>query len=272
MPAVHPPTSTDVPASLLVDPEQILLGLDFDGTLAHVVDDPTRAFAHPDSVAAVARLGHVLGQVAIVTGRPVDQALTLSGFRGLRGLERLVICGQYGAERWDAEADVLERPDRPDSVERLATMLPDWLADHDAGHVRVEDKGLAVAIHTRGIDPDLIHRLDVPLRALAAELDLDVEPGRQVLELRGHATDKGVALRGLVDQTGLRRVVYVGDDLGDLPAFEAVDQLRVDGGEGLLVASASGEQDALVARSDLVLPGPDGVAAWLTAWADALDA
>ncbi|MCR4513832.1 trehalose-phosphatase [Aeromicrobium sp. 50.2.37] len=270
MPAADHPTP-DVPASLLVDPRQILLGLDFDGTLAHVVDDPTRAFAHPDAVTAVARLGHVLGQVAIVTGRPVDQALTLSGFRGLPGLERLVICGQYGAERWDAEDDVLERPDRPDSVERLAAMLPRWLADHDAGHVRIEDKGLAVAIHTRGIDADLIHELDGPLRALAADLDLEVEPGRQVLELRGHATDKGVALRDLVESTGLRRVVYVGDDLGDLPAFEAVEHLRHSGGDGVLVASASGEQDALVSRSDVVLPGPDGVAAWLTAWADALD-
>lgn len=266
------PTTIDVPASLLDEPGGILLGLDFDGTLAHVVDDPMQAFAHPASVDAVARLGRVLGQVAIVTGRPVDQALALSGFRGRPGLERLVVCGQYGAERWDAASDELHAPERPDAVERLAARLPQWLADHDAAHVRVEDKGLAVAVHTRGIDPDLLHALDGPLRALAAELELDVEPGRQVLELRGHATDKGVALRGLLDETGLRRVVYAGDDLGDLPAFEAVEQLRRDGGEGVLVASASHEQDALVSRSDVVLAGPDGVAAWLTAWADALGA
>lgn len=271
MPAADPLT-TDVPASLLVEPGQVLLGLDFDGTLSHVVDDPMRAFAHPDAVSAVARLGHVLGQVAIVTGRPVDQALSLSGFRGLAGLERLVVCGQYGAERWDAATDTLSRPERPASVERLAARLPGWLAQHDAAHVRVEDKGLAVAVHTRGIDPDLIHALDAPLRALAEELDLEVEPGRQVLELRGHATDKGVALDALVAETGLRRVVYAGDDLGDLPAFDAVERLRADGGEGVLVASASPEQDALVGRADVVLAGPDGVAAWLTAWADALHA
>lgn len=261
-----------MPASLLEEPGQILLGLDFDGTLSHVVEDPTRAFAHPAAVAAVARLGHVLGQVAIITGRPVDQALELSGFRGLTGLEHLVVCGQYGAERWDAATDTLSRPARPASVERLAALLPAWLAEHDAAHVRVEDKGLAMAVHTRGIDPDLIHALDAPLRALAAELDLEVEPGRQVLELRGHATDKGVALDELVAETGLRRVVYAGDDLGDLPAFAAVERLRAGGGDGVLVVSASPEQDALVGRADVVLPGPDGVAAWLTAWADALEA
>jgi trehalose 6-phosphate phosphatase len=264
--------TSDVPASLLVEPERILLGLDFDGTLSHVVDDPSAAFAHPDAVEAVARLGGVLGQVAIVTGRPVEQALALSGFRGRPGLERLVVCGQYGAERWDAATDELHAPERPASVERLVAVLPRWLAEHDAAHVRIEDKGLAVAVHTRGIDPHLLGALDGPLRSLAQDLGLEVEPGRQVLELRGHAVDKGAALRWLVDSTGLRRVVYAGDDLGDLPAFEAVDSLRSEGGEGVLVASASPEQDALVGRADVVLEGPDAVASWLTAWADALGA
>lgn len=272
MPAADPLTTSDVPASLLVEPERILLGLDFDGTLAHVVDDPTQAFAHPRSVEAVARLGHVLGQVAIITGRPVDQALALSGFAGMSGLEHLVVCGQYGAERWDAATGEHVRPERPASVARLAEVLPDFLAEHGAAHVRIEDKGLAVAVHTRGIDPDLIHALEAPLKSLADELDLEVEPGRQVLELRGHAVDKGAALRSLLAETGLARVVYAGDDLGDLPAFDAVDALRAAGGEGVLVASASGEQDALVGRSDVVLDGPDAVAAWLTAWADALRA
>jgi trehalose 6-phosphate phosphatase len=266
------PTTTDVPTSLLAEPERILLGLDFDGTLSHVVDDPAAAFAHPGSVDAVARLGRVLGQVAIVTGRPVEQALALSGFRGRAGLERLVVCGQYGAERWDAATDELHVPERPASVERLAEVLPGWLADHDAGHVRLEDKGLAVALHTRGIDPHLLDALAGPLRTLARELDLEIEPGRQVVELRGHAVDKGDALRWLLETTGLRRVVYAGDDLGDLPAFEAVETLRSGGGEGTLVASASAEQDALVGRADVVLEGPDAVAAWLTAWADALGA
>ncbi len=264
--------AADVPASLLTDPSRVLLGLDFDGTLAHVVDDPTQAFAHPASVEAVARLGHVLGQVAVVTGRPVDQVLALSGFRGLAGLDRLVVCGQYGAERWDALGDVHHRPERPASVERLATVLPGWLADHDAAHVRIEDKGLAVAIHTRGLGSDLLAALDAPLRDLAADLDLDVEPGRQVLELRGVRVDKGVALRGIVEQVRPLHVVYAGDDLGDLPAFDEVDRLRDEGVDGTLVCSASTEQDALVARSDVVLDGPDGVAAWLTAWADALGA
>ncbi len=196
--------------------------------MAHIVDDPTQAYAHERSVAALARLGRVLGQVAIVTGRPVRQALELGGFDGLDGLDRLVIWGQYGAERWDAATAETVEPERPEPVARLAEELPGWLAERGAGHVRIEDKGLAIAVHTRGIDPGLIDELAEPLSALAGDLGLVVEPGRQVIELRAPGIDKGDAVRALVERLGARQVIFAGDDLGDLPAFAAVEELRHD--------------------------------------------
>ena len=63
---------------MIADPGGTLLALDFDGTLAHIVDDPSQAYAHERSVAALARLGRVLGQVAIVTGRPVARRSSLA--------------------------------------------------------------------------------------------------------------------------------------------------------------------------------------------------
>ena len=255
-------------ADVVADPAGTLLALDFDGTLAHIVDDPTQAYAHERSVAALARLGRVLGQVAIVTGRPVRQALELGGFAGMDGLDRLVIWGQYGAERWDAATSETVEPERPELVRRLAEDLPGWLSERGAGHVRIEDKGLAIAVHTRGIDPGLIDELAEPLSALAGELGLLVEPGRQVIELRAPGIDKGDAVRALVDRLGARQVIFVGDDLGDLPAFSAVEELRDTGIGGMLICSASTEQDALVARADVVLDGPDGVADWLESLAD----
>ena len=265
------PADRFLDAALLADPSGTLLALDFDGTLSHVVADPARAFAHPESVTALTRLGRRLGAIAVVTGRPVRQARELGGFAGLGGLENLVICGQYGAERWDASTDQVTEPEPPEAVVQLSDELPRWLADHGAEQARIEDKGLALAVHLRGLDPALQVALEPPLRRLAEERGLAVEPGRQVIELRAPGVDKGMALIGLVKETGARHVVYAGDDLGDMPAFEAVEAMRRDGGSGFLVCSASAEQDALVARSDLVLDGPDAVARWLTATADALD-
>lgn len=260
--------SSSTRAAVIADPAGTLLALDFDGTLSHIVDDPTRAFAHPRSVDALARLGAVLGQVAIVTGRPVDQALELGGFEGRTGLERLVIHGQYGAESWSADGAVRTRPERPAGIARLAEVLPGWLEGFGLGDLRIEDKGLAIAIHTRESGPKALDVLREPLQELAADLGLTVEPGRQVIELRAPGSDKGAAVRRLAVDLGARQIIFAGDDLGDLPAFDAVDALRADGVAGLLICSASAEQDALVSRADLVLAGPDAVADWLEALAD----
>lgn len=254
------------------NPAGTLLALDFDGTLAHIVDNPEHAFAHPDSVAALGRLGRVLGGITIITGRPVEQALKLGGFADVPGLERLTIHGQYGAEHWDASTGGAASPDRPESIEALAARLPDVLTEYGAADARIEDKRLALAVHTRGLGGEVFDQLVEPLRELASELGLAVEPGREVIELRASEADKGTALKQVVHQLDARAVIYAGDDLGDLPAFDAVDALRAEGVEGLLICSASSEQDALVPRSDLVLDGPDAVAAWLTGYADELDA
>lgn len=264
-------TTVEVDA-VVSDPTGTLLALDFDGTLAHVVDDPATAFAHAHAVDALARLGPLIGQIAIITGRPVRQALQLGGFADRRGLESLIVSGQYGAERWDAVTGETHTPEPPAAVRLLAERLPHWLAEHGADHVRVEDKGLAVAVHTRGLDAGVLDRLAAPLAALAAEQGLSVEPGRQVIELRADGTDKGQVLERLVEEVSARHVVFAGDDLGDLPAFDAVDRLRAGGLTGLLICSASDEQDILVERSDLVLDGPDAVAVWLGGLADALEA
>lgn len=256
--------------AVIADPQGTLLALDFDGTLAHIVDDPTEAFAHDHSVAALSRLGKKLGHLAIITGRPVRQALELGGFEGVIGLERLVIFGQYGQERWDAATGKFVVPPRDDSIADVEALLPGWLSDHDAEDVRVEDKGLAIALHTRGLDPGVFDRILPALEELAAAHGLDVEPGRQVVELRIAVVDKGDVLKAYVAEIGARQVVFAGDDLGDIPAFEAVAELRSQGIPGLLLCSASAEQDALVALADIVLDGPDAVAVWLDELADEL--
>ena len=60
-------------------------------------------------------------------------------------------------------------------------------------------------------------------------------------------------------------VLFVGDDLGDLEAFEAARALRDEGVPTLLVCSGSEEQEALVELSDVVVHGPDGVLGLLPA-------
>lgn len=260
--------------AVLDHPEQTLVGIDFDGTLAPIVADPEQAHADPRAVAALGRLGKLLGAVVIVTGRPARTAVRLGGFRGVEGLDRLVVLGQYGVERWDAATDEFVIPPDPGQVAALEREIPPLLDRLGQSAAHVEHKGRAVVVHTRQLpDPDAsFATLSGPLDDLAGRHSMVVEPGKNVLEIRSPGIDKGVALRAIVEETHARQVVFLGDDLGDLPAFRLVEELRREGGGGLLVCSASHEEDALSALADVVVEGPAGVATWLEELAEQLEA
>lgn len=264
-----PQPTTEVGAAslraILQQPERTLLALDFDGTLAPIIDDPERAVADPAAVAALAEVGALVGTVAVITGRPAQTAVRLGRFAGRAGLESMVVLGQYGVERWDGAENRYTIPPEPAEVTAAADELPAILHSLGLAEARIELKGRAVGVHTRELpDPSAaFSRLLRPLRELAERHGLQLEPGRHVLEIRAAGMDKGAALRQLVNEVGARHVVFGGDDLGDLPAYAAVEQLRTEGLGGLLLCSASAEEDALRARADVVVDGPPGVAAWL---------
>ncbi|MFJ1974319.1 trehalose-phosphatase [Streptomyces sp. NPDC087903] len=254
-------------AALVARPGRAVIALDFDGTLAPIVADPEQARAHPDAVPALALLAPKVASVAVVTGRPAEVAVRHGGFAGVPGLEHLVVLGHYGAERWDAVSGTVTAPAPHPGVAAVRAELPGLLEAAGAGQgTWIEEKGRAVAVHTRrAADPQAtFEALRAPLGGLAARHGLIVEPGRLVLELRPPGMDKGVALLDHVRETGAASVLYAGDDLGDLPAFTAVDRLRSDGTPGLLVCSGSDEVSELRERADLVVDGPAGVVELLT--------
>ncbi|NNG21197.1 trehalose-phosphatase [Naumannella sp. ID2617S] len=258
-------------AAMVADPTHSLLALDFDGVLSPIVPDPEQAYALPAAVDALTRLGPVL-QLAVITGRPVRTAVRLGELDRREGLERLVVLGQYGVERWEAATGEYDEPPVPEGVREFFDELPGLLARLGLASLHVEDKGRAVAVHTRRADDPAgaLRTITEPISQRAAELGLHVEPGKNVLEVRSPGQDKGAALRVLVGEKRIRAVAYAGDDLGDLPAFDVVDSLREQGTPGLTICSASVEQQALADRANLICDGPEGVAEWLAGLAGLL--
>ncbi|MFF9067903.1 trehalose-phosphatase [Streptomyces sp. NPDC014891] len=271
----HPTTSAgrDGLAAFLARPAKAVVALDFDGTLAEIVPDPERARAHPGAVEALAALAPEVASVAVVTGRPAGVAVRYGGFAGVPGLEHLVVLGHYGAERWDAVSGTVRAAAPHPGVASVRAELPGFLDRAGAWPgVWIEEKGRAVAVHTRrALDPEgAFEALKGPLGDLAARHGLVLEPGRMVLELRPPGMDKGVALAEYLREVDAGSVLYAGDDLGDLPAFAAVEKLRSDGTPGLLVCSGSTEVPELADRADLAVPGPPGVVEFLGALAEAV--
>jgi trehalose 6-phosphate phosphatase len=255
-------------AALLADPARALIALDFDGTLAPIVADPTQARATAAAVDALHQLAGLAGTVAIITGRPAADAAT---FAGVAAVPEVIVLGHYGMQRW--ERGRLSSPALPPGLAVARADLPAVLASAGADPgTWIEDKGEALAVHTRRAaqpQPEL-ERLRGPLTQLASRTGLAVEPGRLVLELRPPGADKGQALRDLAAERSAAAVLFCGDDLGDRPAFEAVRELRADGTPGLAVASGSAETpEPIMAEADLVVSGPTGVADLLAGLAGA---
>src|SRR5450631_3192573 len=173
-----------------------LVALDFDGTLAPISP-------HPDDARPLADAHQILRDVratgaalAVVTGRSVASLLRVSGFDDVPGI---VIYGLHGVERW--EDGQLRAPSPPAGLLELRLSLPGLPASvADDGAIWIEDKNLALVIHTRlTADPDrLFETLRAPVTEAAAAAGLETRPGKEVLEICIPGTDKGTAIRELI--------------------------------------------------------------------------
>jgi trehalose 6-phosphate phosphatase len=238
------------------------LCLDFDGTLAAIVDDPVAARPLPGVTDLLARLAAHLGLVAVISGRPASflQSVLVSptGVRliGLYGLEEVGGDGRRilapGAAPWEAVIT--------DVVALARATAP-------AG-IYVEPKGLTMTLHWRNA-PGEADWVSAFVAQQSEARGLAVHSGRHELELRPPlAVDKGSVVRRLA--AGFDAVAAFGDDIGDLPAFDALAELSTTGVAVARVAAVDAESPAVVAdRADLVVEGPAGAVALLERLAQA---
>src|SRR6476620_1181020 len=253
-------------AALVRAAPSAIVGLDFDGTLSPIVDAPEAAHIHPDASGVLVDLARQIAALAGVTGRPARQVLALGGLEEVGAAvaevgKELYVFGQYGNERWSSTNRRVVSPRPPHGLATFLRELPRTLRAAGAEDAFIEDKGLAVAIHTRRLpDPQGAFERLLPLvRDEARRHELTVEPGRNVIEIRSAGMHKGVVVDTLVSELDAGAFLFAGDDLGDVEAFEAVDKLRDGGMPTLLVCAASHEESTLEARADVVVKGPEGV-------------
>lgn len=226
-----------------------LVATDFDGTLAPLVLDPETSRPVDGAVDALWALAGRGARIAVVTGRNAATVLRLGGLAAIPGL---VVAGVYGIETW--QDGTLTSPATPVAIERSRERLPGVVERGGDPDVWIEDKRLSLVVHARrSTDPAAaLNALAEPVTSLGRELGLDVHRGSDVLELRVPGFDKASAVTRLAGDRGA--VLYLGDDLGDLPAFAAVRELRAGGrmayGVGVRssgVAELDGATDAYVA-------------------------
>lgn len=249
-------------AALAAHLDGALIAVDFDGTLAAIVRDPSQSRPVSGVIDTLAALAHAGAQVAVVTGRDATTVLRLGGLAAIPGL---VVSGVHGAETW--REGKLRSSDEAPGMDVLRAELPPRLPDG----VWLEDKRLSLVLHTRqAADPDAaLDQLSSFVPGLVAAQGLETHPGKQVLEIRTPGLSKATALRELLS-ANTTAAFYAGDDLGDLPAIEAVRSWATRTGKPGITVAVGAVAD-LLAQVDVAVDSPTELARLLASLLDRRD-
>jgi trehalose-phosphatase len=211
---------------------RLLLMTDYDGTLTPIVDDPADAFLTEDTREQLLRIARSpRGSVAIISGRGLDD------LRARVAIPEVIYAGCHGLEVAGPGLEFRH----PDAVAQQ-TML--WAVGETLARraptvsgMRVEAKGLAVAVHYRHVAADEIRRVEIELARAIREQGsrLKIFHGTKVIEVLPQvAWTKGECARWIQERvlaagpgSGPALWLYLGDDWTDEHAFEMLSGLAL---------------------------------------------
>ncbi len=183
----------------------VLLAFDYDGTLAPIVADPSRAVIRATTRELLDRVCEHY-PVIVISGRAQADVRELLVDVAVRD-----VVGNHGIEPWTGTPDLVEE------VRRWLPLLPECLADVEGVHI--EDKGYSLAIHYRHAHEK--RRARAAIQAATSRLgDVRIIGGKLVVNvLPREAPHKGTALEREREGWGCDTAIYVGDDETDEDVF-----------------------------------------------------
>ena len=202
--------------------QHILIALDFDGTLAPLVDDPEDSRMLPRAAQALFRLTDMPGvRLALVSGRAIDSLLRVANPRA-----EWFLVGSHGGEivapgdHHSYRAQVLVPPELDEAFEKVAQ-------DHPG--TRLERKAFGLALHTRGVESSMATRAQDSARAVCEEWhgELSIRVGHGILECSVLTATKADGVLALQERTGARATLFAGDDVTDEDAIAVLGPMDI---------------------------------------------
>lgn len=206
----------------------LMLFLDYDGTLAPIVNNPGQALLSPEVKNDLKKLADTCKcGLVIISGRSLDD------IKKRVGIEGVIYVGNHGLE--------IEGPKikfRNILTERTKTAFKEikGAIDRKLNSIKgifVEDKKYSMSVHYRLAEqkdvPSLKEGLDAILKTFATKEIVRIKHGKKVVEIRPAVDwDKGKVVLWLLARHGFAlkdkeiAAIYIGDDATDEDAFKAL--------------------------------------------------
>lgn len=240
-----------------VQASELLVALDFDGTLSLHQDDPMAARALPEAAAAIALLAELPHTtVALISGRSLADLRVIAEHDDD---SRILLAGSHGAEFWYPGVGAVE-PAEDDAEIALRDQLRAEAAMiiSDIPGTFIEPKTFGFGVHTRLASPDDARRADAVVDALvgAKAPAWRRRTGKNIVEYAFRHEGKDSAVAALRQRVNATCVLYAGDDTTDEDALAS-----------LLPADVGVHVGAGPTAADVSVPTPQAMAAALEALA-----
>ena len=210
--------------------DSALIALDFDGTLAPLVDDPMESRMLPEAREALLELGAERGiSVALVSGRAIDSLRLVS-----QPSDDWYLVGSHGGEivrpgqHHEYEAEPLVPPELDAAFAEVVSAHPG---------TRLERKAFGLALHTRGVESELALRAEHAAQEVCESFSgkLRIRTGHGILECSVLEATKADGIAALREATSAEATLFAGDDITDEDAITVLGA----GDVGIWVGSGS---------------------------------
>jgi trehalose 6-phosphate phosphatase len=196
---------------------------DIDGTISEIAPAPEKALVTDSMKKELIKLKEKFGLLVIISGRSVYSAYKMVGVEGI------LYVGNHGLEYlFEGEYSVAEGVEKYlPALKQITGELKEELSDIPG--ILLEDKGICSSIHYRQCDEPEIARANIinSIKKCAESKNLQVAEGRKLVELKPPlGYDKGFIIHKIIEENDLKKIIYLGDDITDVDAFQKLKDLK----------------------------------------------
>jgi len=232
-----------------------LLMLDYDGTLAPLVQKRDQAYPYPGAIERVSKLmERKSNRLVIVSGR------SLVDLEKLLGISEIELWGSHGLERKLPDGKMILAPINEISKNGLERGIRACQEVAEAQYCEI--KPYSVALHWRGMDPEEAARIgslvELKWNTICSEYNFELHRFDGGIELRLRGQNKGDVVEELLREVSKDiAIAYLGDDATDEDAFARL------GNRGLKVLV---RKQFRTTQADVHLIPPDDLLKFLDLW------